>query len=95
MRKLLVLSFVALAAGAAGCTRGPCGESWRPGYYLFGAGRQTGYGYQNYGYTGGYGYQAAGECCDPCSGGGTSAAMMAAPSMMTADPVMTQAPCCQ
>jgi hypothetical protein len=86
MRKLLVLSILGLIAGAAGCTTNPCGQGWRPGYYLFGAGRQA---YQGYGYQGGY--QQAGECCDPCAGGGVSGGAM----MMAPAPVMTQAPCCQ
>jgi len=45
MRNLLILSVLMLTAGSTGCTRGPCGETWRPGYYLFGVGRQN---YQNY-----------------------------------------------
>ena len=80
MRKLLILSFLALTAGATGCTRGPCGETWRPGYYLFGAGRQNYQGYQGY-------QQPGGDCCDPC---GASTGAMMAPGQM-----MTQAPCCQ
>jgi hypothetical protein len=86
MRKLLILSFVAVAAGAAGCTRNPCGESWRPGHYLFGAGRQN---YQ----------QTGGDCCDPCGGGAAGGYMgqtgTMAPAGMMGGPVMTQAPCCQ
>src|SRR6476620_5922598 len=90
MRKLLILSIVVLAAGAAGCTRGPCGESWRPGQSLFGSGRQN-YGYQ----------QGADCCCDPSGGGGgyggymQPSPMMAPGAMMAPAPGMTQAPCCQ
>jgi hypothetical protein len=58
MRKLLILSILALlTAGASGCAgRNSCGESWRPGYYLFGAGRSHNQQNQN-------------QCCDPCAGG--------------------------
>jgi hypothetical protein len=89
MRKLLVLSFVAVAAGAAGCARNPCGEPWRPRHSWFGGGRQN---YQPYQQTGG-------ECCDPCGGGAAGGYMgqtgMMAPAGMMGGPAMTQAPCCQ
>ncbi len=89
MRKILILSTLALAtAGGAGCTRNPCGEGWRPGYYLFGVGRQpkapqgTVFGYN--------------ECCDPCGGGGavSGGAMMMDGAIMSAPPAAA-APCCQ
>jgi hypothetical protein len=83
MRKLLVLSFLGIAAGAAGCTRGPCGETWRPGYYLFGAGRQNNQGYQQ-----------QGPCCDPCGGSG-GGMISGGEMMMSPGPMMQQAPCCQ
>jgi hypothetical protein len=62
MRKLLILSTLTLlTASAVGCTsRNPCGESWRPGYYLFGAGRNNYTGYNNY-------QPAGGDCCEPCA----------------------------
>ena len=86
MRKLLILSFLGIIAGAAGCTRGPCGETWRPGYYLFGVGRQN---YQ--------GYQQQAQCCDPCGGGANYGGGMISGGemMMSPGPGMQQAPCCQ
>ncbi|HEV3138283.1 MAG TPA: hypothetical protein VGZ26_10270 [Pirellulales bacterium] len=65
MRKLLILSLLTLvAASATGCSSNPCGDSWRPGYYLFGWGRN----------------QHPVQCCDPCGGGGVMGApMMSAP----------------
>jgi hypothetical protein len=87
MRKLLILSALLLTAGTTGCTRGPCGETWRPGYYLFGAGRQN-YQYQNQNYQyQNYQQPGGGYCCD--SYGSADATMMAP------GPEMTQAPCCQ
>jgi len=68
MRKLLILSVLtALAGSATGCTSMGCGESWRPGYYLFGWGRHP--------------QQPAYQCCDPCGGGAmmSAPAVMAAP----------------
>lgn len=85
MRTLLFLSVIVLAAGTTGCARGPCGESWRPGYYLFGYGRQNYRQYQQ--------YQTGAECCDPCGGSGGS--YMESGAMMTPGTVVTQAPCCQ
>lgn len=95
MRKLLVISFVALAAGAVGCSRNRCGEpacGCGRGMSLWG-GQQ---GYQSYQQP----YQSTGGCCcDPCGGGGAMApsgmmsAGMMSPAMMST-PVPTQAPCC-
>jgi hypothetical protein len=70
MRTLLILSMIAVAS-ATGCSgRNPCG-GWRPGYYLFGAGRNPA--------------PAAVPCCDPCAdpcGGATiGAPIMSAPVM--------------
>jgi hypothetical protein len=96
MRKLLVISFVALAAGAVGCSRNQCGGTsmWSP-CSLFGGGQQ---GYQSYQQP--YQSMGGGCCCDPCGGGGAAMAPsgmmsqgMMSPAMMSS-PVMTQAPCC-
>lgn len=68
MRKLLILSvLVVMAAGATGCvSQNPCGgNSWRPGYYLFGLGRNQQ-------------PTQADACCDPCGGGAMAAPMMTA-----------------
>jgi hypothetical protein len=54
MRKLLILSIlVLLTAGATGCVgQNPCGgTTWRPGYYLFGLGRNN--------------QPTHADCCDP------------------------------
>jgi hypothetical protein len=69
MRKLLVLSVLTiLSAAASGCCgRNPCG-SWRPGQYLFGAGRAP--------------QPAAVPCCDPCADPCAGAAVMPAMPVM-------------
>jgi hypothetical protein len=72
MRKLLILSVLGLLTASAGCANNMgCGDTWRPGYYLFGWGR-----HQN--------RQTGVECCDPC--GMSGATMMSAPAMMTSAP---------
>lgn len=84
MRKILALTFfVAVTAVAAGCSRNPCAEPWRPGYYLFGAGRQQQH-YQQYG----------NPCCDPCAGGPAMMAPVSA-GVITPAPGMSPVPCCQ
>jgi hypothetical protein len=97
MRKLLIVSFVALAAGAVGCSRNQCGgTSMRSPCSLFGGGQPACQPYQQP-------YQNVGCGCDPCGGGGAAMGAMAAPGMMSQgmmSPAMmspgmtTQAPCC-